>query len=148
MIKNVPYMRKLSKSVIRELIYLMRQSKYDAGSVLLKRGDIAEQVFMIKEGVVKVEVPYKNEDIFFDYLSPGSCFGCYSALTDDMPQILSFKAETPVVIEAISTADLRSMADKFLALRDELKILDLEIEAGQKTDFDFFRYRNNKVKLT
>jgi len=62
----------------------MRQSKYDPGSLIIKRGDVTDNIYLLKEGIIEVEVPYKNENIHFDYLNPGSCFCTYSAFNEEM----------------------------------------------------------------
>jgi len=45
---------------------------------------VVDKIHIIKEGVVKVEVPYGNQMFHFDYLNPGSCFAVYSAFGDEI----------------------------------------------------------------
>ena len=52
-------------------------------SLIVKRGDVLRQIYIIKEGVVTVEVPFKDKRIHFDRLPPGSCFCVYSPFGEE-----------------------------------------------------------------
>lgn len=55
----------------------------------MKRGDVAENIFIIKEGVIQVEVPKSDgNNIHFDYLNPGGCFAVYAAFDSEFTSIL------------------------------------------------------------
>jgi len=86
-------------------------------------------------------VPFGPELIHFDYLPPGSCFTAYSAIGQEVQQILNFKAKTNCVIETISVHDdLYQLAKKEPALSNELINLKFKQETYMMTPFDFFRF--------
>ena len=59
----------------------MRQSKYDKDTVIIKRGDVTDNIFFLKEGVIEIEVPYYDHPIHFGYLNPGSVFCAYTSFS-------------------------------------------------------------------
>ena len=80
----------------------MNTKQYDAGSLIVQRGDVLTDIYIIKEGIVEVEVPYNNKFYFFDFLPPGSCFSVFSPFGLDVQQVLNFRAKTSCVIETIN----------------------------------------------
>ena len=53
--QNVPYFRHLNKETIKEISLLMNTKHYVAGSLIVQRGDVLTDIYIIKEGVVEVE---------------------------------------------------------------------------------------------
>lgn len=92
----------------------MRQSKYDPESLIIKRGDVTENIYMLKEGIIEIEVPYLGESIHFDFLTPGSCFCTFSAFNEEMKQVLNFKARTLCIIETINTEDIHILSKRLI----------------------------------
>lgn len=82
-VQNVPYFRHLNKETIKDIALLMNTKHYVAGSLIVSRGDVLTDIYIIKEGVVEVEVPYNNRKIHFDYLPPGSCFSVFAPFGRD-----------------------------------------------------------------
>ncbi|MFS8159902.1 MAG: cyclic nucleotide-binding domain-containing protein [Candidatus Roizmanbacteria bacterium] len=146
MLKTIPYFRNLDDDTLQELIYLMRQSKYDPNTLIIKRGDVTDNIYMLKEGVVEIEVPFQGENIHFDFLPPGSCFCTFSAFNEEMKQILNFKAKTICIVETIKTDDLINLSKTMIQLKDVIKELEVEIKTDSKTDFDFFRFKKDKKR--
>jgi len=56
MIKNIPYFQKLTDQVIEEIVYLMRPKRYEAGTIIVKRGDNIDSLMLLKSGRIHVEV--------------------------------------------------------------------------------------------
>ena len=151
MVKNIPYFRNLDNHILQELVYLLRPKRYEAGTLIVQRGDEVDQVYLLKTGCIIVEVPVKNpngdeneqnkESIYLDWLNEGSCFCTYTGFNKDMYQLVNFKASTTCVIESIQINDLRSLARSHITLSDILKTMEIEILNGEKSDLDFFRYK-------
>jgi len=83
MILNVPYFKSLNEEVVQELVYLMKSEKHDPNSLLIKRGDSTNKIFLLKFGRVDIEVPLKNGKLHFDVLNSGSCICIYSAFHEE-----------------------------------------------------------------
>ena len=84
-------------------------------------------IFIIKEGIIQVEVPLKDKLIHFAYLTPGSCFGAFSPFGEDTQQILNFKAKTNIVLYSIDVEkDLESLAKTDKKLYMLIKTFRLE----------------------
>jgi hypothetical protein len=39
MIRNIPYLSKVSANVIEDILYLLKPRRYEAGTIIVKRGD-------------------------------------------------------------------------------------------------------------
>jgi len=127
-IKNVPYFRALNDNTIQEISYLMNTKQYFAGSLIVSRGDVLTDIFIIKEGVVEVEVPYNNKNITFDFLPPGSCFSVFSPFGLEVQQILNFRAKTNCVIETINVKKNKLQKQRISKAQKE--------EEGEKVELD------------
>jgi len=145
-VANVRYFRYLSIETLQEIVFLMRSTTFNAGSTIMKRGDLNDKIHILTEGIVKVEVPYGDTVLHFDYLPPGSCFNVYSAFGEEVQSVVSFKAETKCIIETIDIhPDLEILARKHQKLAYILKYFHLLQEGNELTDFDFFRYSRQEI---
>lgn len=59
-VKNIPFLRKLSDRVISEILFLMRESVYDEGSLFLKSGEISDKIYVIWRGEVHAQINYNK----------------------------------------------------------------------------------------
>lgn len=64
----------------------MKPKRYEAGQVIVKRGDTVDCIMLLKAGEIIVEIPMKQntQTIFLDMLNEGSCFCTYSSFSDEM----------------------------------------------------------------
>ena len=83
MITNIPYFRKISDELTTELIYLLRETVYDGGNLVIKHGDMSDRVHIVWRGSLKVEIFYNGKDHLFEKLNKGGCFCVFSAFSDD-----------------------------------------------------------------
>mmetsp|Transcript_15111 Transcript_15111/g.10591 ORF Transcript_15111/g.10591 Transcript_15111/m.10591 type:complete len:87 (+) Transcript_15111:1938-2198(+) len=85
MIRNICYFYNLEPHIIEEIVYLMKPMQYEAGTLIVKRGDNVDSILLLKAGRITVEVPTKgSKDIFLDELNQGSCFCIYSAFSNEV----------------------------------------------------------------
>ena len=77
----------------------------------------------------------------FDTLNEGSCFCVYQAFKRDTPMLFDFRvSSSTAVIFAVPLDRLEELAKKDLELADGIKKTKVEIIAGQKSEFDYFRF--------
>ena len=145
MVKNIPYFRNLEDYLIKEIVYLLKPKRYEAGSLIVQRGDDIEEIFLLKSGCIVVEVPQKPgsnlDNHYLDWLNEGSCFCTYTGFNKDMYQLVTFKAVSTCIVETISIKQLRSLEKSHIHLRDILKTMEIDILNGEKSDLDFFRFK-------
>ena len=91
MVKNIPYLRNLDGYIIQEIVYLLRPKRYEAGTIIVQRGDEVDQIYLLKSGCIVVEVPDKTgkindevKNIYLDWLNEGSCFCTYTGFNKEM----------------------------------------------------------------
>jgi signal-transduction protein with cAMP-binding, CBS, and nucleotidyltransferase domain len=109
MIKNVPYFKNLSDSVIQELVYLLKPAFYDKDAFIVRKGDSTDRIFFLKTGTIEIEISLRKEKMHFDSLNPGSCFCLFSAFHEDKKQKFDFRAKFPCYVETISSRDIISL---------------------------------------
>ena len=125
MIKNTPYFRNLDKEIIDEIVYLLQPNRYDPNTVIIKYGDITDKIHYLKQGEITVSIPVKTgltqTDTHFETLNAGSCFCVFSAFSEDVQQLVNFKAKTSCIVETIEVKDLEYIERTYLQLSDEIK---------------------------
>lgn len=147
MIRNIPYLTKISPKIVEDILYHLKPRRYEAGTVIVKCGDSVDQLMLLKSGQIFIEIPYRGKNIYLDSLNEGSCFCIYAPFAqEDMQQIVNFRATTTCVIESIEVEDLKMLSKKYLELSDVMKTLQISINNQDKTDLDFFRYRPPRDK--
>ncbi len=57
MISNVPYFKSLADNVVQEIVYLLRPTVYEEGTLIVKRGSSTDRIYLVKSGFVNAEVP-------------------------------------------------------------------------------------------
>lgn len=82
-IKNIPYFRQVSDNIIQEVVYMLTPKIYEAGSIIVNRGDEVNDVYLLGSGAIIVEVPTKTTNLYLDWLNEGSCFCIYSSFSQD-----------------------------------------------------------------
>jgi len=144
MIKNTPYFRNLDDDIVDEIVYLLKPNRYDPDTIIIKYGDITNKIHYLRQGEVDVTIPVKSgisqSETHFETLNSGSCFCAFSAFSEDVQQLVNFKAKTSCIIETIDVKDLDDIERTYLQLSDEIKKLKLLIDNKDKSELDFFRY--------
>ena len=144
MIKNTPYFRNLDDEIVDEIVYLLKPNRYDPGTIIIKYGDITDKIHYLKQGEIDITVPTKigliQSETHFETLNAGSCFCAFSAFSEDVQQLVNFKAKTSCIVETIGVKDLDDIERTYLQLSDEIKRLRLLIDNKDKSELDFFRY--------
>jgi len=62
----------------------MKQSRYEPGQIIVKRGDHPDKLYFIKQGTVNVEIPLQGDSIILDSLHGGSAFCAYSPFNEEL----------------------------------------------------------------
>ena len=57
MIRNIPYLKDVSDSIISDILYLMKPRRYETGMSICQRGDNVSHIMLVKSGYIAVEVP-------------------------------------------------------------------------------------------
>eukprot|EP00347_Sterkiella_histriomuscorum_P005402 403356751 len=165
MIKNIPYFHSIEDYLADEIAYLLRPKRYEIGTNIIKRGDNVENIMLLKSGEIEVLVPNTinglntstndigvsqtandNDLIYLDSLNEGSCFCIYSPFSEEMHQLVNFRATTTCIVESINIKELKELEKNFIQISDIFRQLQIEIENNDKTDLDFFRYRPPRDK--
>ena len=144
MIRNTPYFKHLDPEIIDEIVYLLRPNRFDPNTIVIKHGDITDKIHYLKQGEIEVTIPVKTgihlSEAHFEVLNAGSWFCAFSAFSEEVQQLVNFKAKTSWVVETIDVKDLEFIERTYLQLSDEIKKLKLSIDNKDKSELDFFRY--------
>ena len=81
-LRAIPYLKKLKEKTIKKIALSMDTHILKNGRDVIGTDQIVDQTYIIKEGVIEVEVPFRNERLHFDYLPPGSSFCVFQAFRE------------------------------------------------------------------
>jgi len=90
---NIPYFSDLTIEELENLVASSEMRSYPTGSVVLRKGDVGEMVYLIVKGRVKVVVTHPDgKEIILNVLKSGDFFG-EMAIFGDMPRSATVVAE-------------------------------------------------------
>lgn len=111
--KQIPFLKVLEPSEVDELIPFFMERKYSKGSILFFEGDLGDELYIVKEGTVKVYRPGIEKEVILALFRPGDYFGEMSVIQHD--QVRSATAETtePTTVYVLKHQDFkRFLEDK------------------------------------
>ena len=89
MIRNIYYLKDLSDNIVDEIICNLEVKRYSPGSVIIKNGDVSNELMFLRHGEIEIIVSNSmaqkdsTKELYFDTLNTGSCFCAYSFICDD-----------------------------------------------------------------
>jgi len=91
---KLPFLEQIPSGLAGQLLQRGRVTEYDPGAVILRRGAVAEQFFVVQGGTV-MECGRKHSGRYLEQspLARGSCFGEHSMLSS-IPTTRAYMAET------------------------------------------------------
>jgi CRP-like cAMP-binding protein len=122
--ENLYIFQNLSKEELSGVNGLVRETDYRKADLILKKGDFIGDIYIIKSGSVKIQLPKENmamkEDDLVTILRKGECFGELSFI-DSGPASATVIANQDSVIYSIPKDAFRAFLDEHPDL--ERKIL-------------------------
>jgi SulP family sulfate permease len=88
---------------------LMREISYERDSILFSEGDRGVDLFVLVKGSVRIELTRAARSIRLSTIAPGVVFG-EMALLDERPRSATARAETDVIVKALSRDALAQLA--------------------------------------
>ena len=105
-------------STIDHLAETMRHEIHDAGSTIIRKGDVGDRCFLIERGQVEIV----DDDEHLALLGPGDLFG-EMALLDDAPRNATALAHTAVVVRSVDREAFLGAVRSHGASHDEARRL-------------------------
>jgi CRP-like cAMP-binding protein len=126
-LRRVPFFAGVAAEDIAAINEQFHERGYAAGETIYMAGDIADRLYVVAVGKVKVtRNTLAGQDVVLDILAPGELFGALSALGDaEYPD--SAQALTPSCALEISTADFQAILRRYPAVA----LAALDIVAGR-----------------
>lgn len=81
-LRDADLFSEMPEAVIRAILVQGQTVSYDAGDVVVRKGDPGNSLFVVKSGVVEVVDPKDDQEPTLAYLGRGECFGELALLTD------------------------------------------------------------------
>ncbi len=103
MVASVPLFRTLGASAIAEIMRYLSAQSVPAGTLIVRRGDLAQSMYFIAEGDVEIELP--GEAV---RLGPGQFFG-EMAILHKTRRSANVRALTPTKLLILDAYDLQSL---------------------------------------
>lgn len=94
-LRKVPFLSELEDQVLSRITDVLTSVNFPKGERIIKKGDVGEVFYILREGIVKVhDIGFGASQYVDQYLKPGDWFGERALLTGE-PRIANCTAETP-----------------------------------------------------
>jgi CRP/FNR family transcriptional regulator, cyclic AMP receptor protein len=114
-VADIPILRGLPDEVITRLAETCRVVELKVGAELMKEGELAHGMFVVRAGELEVCKRGRNgQDFCLATLKPGDCVG-EMALIDIQPRSASARALTPVTMYVIGQAEIAKLCARDLS---------------------------------
>jgi CRP-like cAMP-binding protein len=116
LLRNFSIFKSLDENQLREIIPFLKFQKYPQGSIIIKRGDPAQHLFIILSGVVEVLDENSNP---LSRLQKGDVFGEMGLISGDFVGA-TIKVSEPAAIALIKGEDFRFVLGKHASVQTYL----------------------------
>lgn len=86
-LEKIDYFRTLSLTTRQEILYSLERFTYDKGTLICKKGENADKMFLIQQGIIEVAISYdrRKQDEYFtiERLGRGAIINHRSFMVDD-----------------------------------------------------------------
>jgi CRP-like cAMP-binding protein len=103
-LRDIPMFAKLSRKQRKLLALRADEVEVQPGELVCRKGDIANELYVIEEGTAKVV----RDEQYLDELGPGDFFG-EMGVVDDAPRNAHVVATTPMTLMILSGAALKEL---------------------------------------
>jgi CRP-like cAMP-binding protein len=103
-LRDIPMFAKLSRKQRKVLALRADEVEVEPGTLVCRKGDSANELYVIEEGTAKVV----RDEQYLDELGPGDFFGEMGVL-DDAPRNAHVVATTPMTLMILSGAALKEL---------------------------------------
>lgn len=110
-VKDIHYFEGFPPEVVKLIAYLFEQGRYQAGDVLVERGDDPGIAFYILQGSVGVYYEVEGQEKLLRSYGEKEFLGAFS-LVGSMPSLFTLKVEAPSLLLILTR-------DQFLAIREK-----------------------------
>jgi len=109
LIKNIPYFSELTIEEMINIVASSQKQKYARGSIVLHKGDVGDETYLIMKGKVKVIITHTDgKEIILNILKSGDFFG-EMAVFDHMPRSATIVAEEDCEFLIISQENIKDL---------------------------------------
>jgi len=117
LLHSIPLFDRLDRKHLGRLGMLTEEVDVPAGKVLIRQGELGDEMMVIVTGTVTVE----RDGAQINSLKPGDFFG-EIALIDRGPRTATVTADTPCRLLVISHRDFRALMDEFPEVATEVLV--------------------------
>jgi len=132
---NIEIFKYLSPAERDRIIAAMTPRDYNGGDIIFAANTVGNEMFIIKEGRVKIFKVFEGNEITFAEFGPGDVFGEMS-LIDDYPRSAAAAATTNATLLSLARDDFRRVlgAEPELSVKFLLAIAEIFSKRMRKTD--------------
>ncbi len=104
MVARVPLFNRMEPSAIARLVRLLHAKKFNAGGIVMSKGEDADSMFFITYGEVEVELPKRTIR-----LGDGDFFGEMALMSHESKRVATVTAVRPTDLLVLSAPDFRRL---------------------------------------
>jgi CRP-like cAMP-binding protein len=121
-LRNVPVFADLSEEFIEHLRTRVELQRFEPGQAIFRQGEVADSLFVIRIGFVKVSQKFPGGELVLSYLQRGNCFGEIGLLSGAV-RTANCTALDHVEVVRIAESDYHLMLQKYPNVRSRLERL-------------------------
>ncbi len=130
-LRKIGLFQDLPNEVIEALKDKVELEEFDRGDVIIKMGDRADSLYLIRSGFVKVRIGEGDDEKVFAYLKDGSYFGEMSLLHGG-ERNADVVAVTRIELVKIHSEDFVNLIEKFPGVKERLELIVAQREEDTK----------------
>jgi sulfate permease, SulP family len=109
----------LAPDIGRAILERFAVQRVPAGAIIFREGEAGEALFVLEEGLVRLEIGEGDHSVRLRTIAPGVVFG-EMALLDSRPRSATAIAETDCVVRSLSQAEFEAFTAEFPMLAGRL----------------------------
>jgi CRP-like cAMP-binding protein len=107
-LRNVYYLKNVSKNSIEEVTFYLIQEYHDEGKVLFRGGDPVDEIIFVASGSVSITVELLERDVVIETLHQGSAMGFNGILKDSL-HLVTAKCDSKVSIYVLKKSKIKEL---------------------------------------
>ena len=144
---KIPYFRNLTIGTKQEMIYAMERVTYKKGEKLCKKGEDANKLFLIQQGIVEVAIEYdkrrEGQNFVIERLGRGAVINHRSFFIKDDADT-DFVCRTSVSTFMLTSEKMNEIKSKKIDLEQAKKVVKGELlEPHDPVALDYIFHNNN-----
>lgn len=100
---------------------LFKEIRVESRTVLLREGEVAQKIFFIKEGCLRMSYYSRGRDITFQFFFEGQAVSSIESFTSNQPSQFAIESIEPSVLTVVHKKDFEELAFKYPEIKYKMQ---------------------------